>query len=54
VATTAPNQRWAMDFMHDLLSTRQAGRVFTVIDLHTRECIALEAGRSFTGTSRGC
>lgn len=46
---TRPNQRWAMDFMHDTLFDGRKLRVLTVIDVFTRECLALEAGRSFRG-----
>jgi putative transposase len=46
---TQPNQRWAMDFMHDVLSGGRTIRVFTLIDVCTRECVALHVARSFTG-----
>jgi putative transposase len=46
---TQPNERWAMDFMHDVLATGQRVRVFTLVDVYTRECIALEVARSFGG-----
>jgi len=48
---TRPNQRWAMDFMHDTLYDGRKLRVLTVIDTFTRECLALEARRSFSGAS---
>jgi putative transposase len=38
-----------MDFMHDMLATGQPVRVFTLVDVHTRECVSLEAGRQFRG-----
>ena len=44
-----PNERWAMDFMHDTLVVGETIRVPTVVDLFTRECLALEARRSFRG-----
>ena len=44
------NELRAMDFMHDALADGTTLRVLTAIDVHTRECIALVAGRSFTGT----
>jgi putative transposase len=44
---TQPNERWAMDFMHDVLATGQHVRVFTLVDVYTRECVALEVARSF-------
>jgi transposase InsO family protein len=46
---SAPHERWAMDFMHDVLATGQQVRVFTLIDVYSRECIALEVARSFSG-----
>jgi putative transposase len=45
----APNERWAMDFMHDTLASGEKLRVLTVVDVFTRECLALEARRSFRG-----
>ena len=39
-----------MDFMHDTLADGSRMRVLTVIDVHTRECLALEARRSFRGS----
>jgi putative transposase len=47
---TQPNERWAMDFMHDVLATGQHVRVFTLVDVYTRECVALEVARSFSGS----
>ena len=47
--TVAANQRWAMDFMHDVLASGQKIRVFTLVDVHTRECLTLRAQRSFRG-----
>ena len=44
-----PNQVWAMDFMHDTLASRTTIRVLTMVDVATRECIALVAAKSFTG-----
>ncbi len=44
-----PNERWAMDFMHDRLASGERIRVLTVVDVYTRECVALEARRSFKG-----
>ena len=44
-----PNEQWAMDFMHDTLATGRTLRLLTVIDIHTRECVALVAGVRFHG-----
>jgi putative transposase len=42
VAATAPNQQWAIDFVHDRLASGRTIRVLTVVDTFTRECLALE------------
>ena len=47
---TGPNQRWAMDFMHDTLADGTTIRVFTLVDVCTRECITVVAARQFKGT----
>lgn len=47
---TQPNQRWAMDFMHDTLAGGRTIRIFTVVDVCTRECVALRAAAQFRGT----
>ncbi len=47
---TQPNQRWAMDFMHDTLADRRTIRIFTVVDVCTRGCVALVAAPQFRGT----
>ena len=38
-----------MDFVHDTLSGGGRMRVLAVIDVYTRECVALRAGRGFRG-----
>jgi putative transposase len=43
---TAPNQEWAMDFVHDQLATGQRIRTLSIIDNFTRECLALEVDTS--------
>jgi len=48
-ATTQANERWAMDFVHDTLSGGRTVRILAVIDVHTRECVVLLAGRGFRG-----
>jgi putative transposase len=42
IAASAPNQQWAIDFVHDRLATGRTIRVLTVVDTFTRECLALE------------
>ncbi len=46
---TRPNQRWAMDFVADRFSSGYRFRVLTIVDLYTRECLALFVDRSITG-----
>jgi len=48
-ATTAPNERWAMDFVHDTLAGGGSMRVLGGLDVHTRECGALVAASTFRG-----
>ena len=46
----AANQRWSMDFMSDALADGRRFRLLNVVDDWTRECLAIEVGRSLTGT----
>ena len=46
--TTAPNQVWAIDFVHDMAENRQKIKVLTVIDEYTKECIWLEVDSRIT------
>lgn len=43
------NERWAMDFVHDTLADGRTVRVLTVLDVYTRECVALVAQPVFRG-----
>jgi putative transposase len=45
----APNQRWSMDFQHDLLATGQRLRTLNVVDDFSRECPAIEVDTSLPG-----
>lgn len=40
-----------MDFMHDALSDGRRLRLFTLIDVYSRECLVLRPGRGFSGAS---
>ena len=42
-----------MDFVHDTLSNRRTVRVLTVLDVYSRECVALEVGVGFRGEDVG-
>ena len=43
------NQRWAMDFVADRLADGRALRIFTLVDVFTREDLALEVDLSLSG-----
>jgi putative transposase len=43
---TRLNERWAMDFVSDALSDGTSIRMLTVIDLFSRECLAIRVARS--------
>jgi len=47
-AAQRPNERWAIDFVHDSTSDGRSFRVLTVIDTCTRECLTLEVERSIS------
>ena len=47
VACTAPNQEWALDFVHDAVASGRTIRVLSIADAFTRECLALEVDTSF-------
>ncbi len=42
------NHQWSLDFVADELVSGRRFRVLTVIDVHSRECLALKAGFSLT------
>jgi putative transposase len=44
-----PNERWSMDFVSTRLANGRWFRTLTVLDLYTRESLALVADRSLTG-----
>jgi putative transposase len=46
VATHAMNEEWAMDFVTDSLASSRHVRILTIVDVFTRECLALEADTS--------
>jgi putative transposase len=48
-AAAAPNERWAMDFVRDTLSSGRAFRALSVVDTCTRECLAIEVDVGLTG-----
>ena len=46
---TGPNQVWAMDLVSDQLSDGRRFRSLTILDIYTRESLAIEAGQSLRG-----
>ncbi len=47
VPSMAPNQSWAMDFMHDILADGTKIRLLTIVDTFSRESVALEVDYGF-------
>lgn len=45
---TGPNQVWAMDFVSDHLCDGRHFRALTVVDIYTRESLAIESGQSLS------
>src|SRR5207248_5534122 len=46
---TRANERWSMDFVQDSLIDARRFRVLTVVDVFTRECLAVHADSSLSG-----
>jgi putative transposase len=46
---TRPNEAWSMDFVHDQLAGGSKLRLLTVIDVFTREALAIEVGSRLRG-----
>jgi len=44
-----PNERWSMDFVADSLDSGRRFRALTVVDVFTRECLAIEADFGLNG-----
>ena len=49
IRADAPNVVWAMDFVHDELRDGRRFRALTIVDLHTRECLAVDVGQHLRG-----
>jgi putative transposase len=45
-----PGACWSMDFVVDSLFNGRRFRALTIVDNFSRECLAIEAGQSITGT----
>lgn len=46
---TQINQSWSMDFVFDQLFNGMRFRFLTLVDVYSRECLAIEAGQKMTG-----
>ncbi|WP_371858497.1 IS3 family transposase [Gluconacetobacter liquefaciens] len=46
---TRAHEAWSLDFVHDQLSDGQKFRALTVIDIYSREALAIEVGRRLRG-----
>ena len=44
-----PNEAWSLDFIHDQLSNGQKFRALTVVDIFTREGLAIKVGQRLRG-----
>lgn len=44
------NECWSMDFVHDQLYSGHKIRVLTIVDIFSRECLALHVGQHLTGS----
>jgi len=47
---TAPNQARSLDFVSDQLQSGTRFRALTIVDVYTRESVAIEVGQSLKGT----
>jgi len=45
----SPNVAWSMDFVSDQTRSGERFRALTVVDMFTRECLAIEPGRKLRG-----
>jgi putative transposase len=43
------NDTWSLDFVHDQLSNGQSFRALTIIDIYSREALAIEVGQRLRG-----
>lgn len=48
-APTGPNQRWALDFVHDALACGRRIRLLNVVDTFSRECLKIVVDTSLSG-----
>jgi putative transposase len=48
-AATPPNQAWSLDFVADRLQDGTRFRALTILDVYTREGVAIHTGQSLKG-----
>jgi putative transposase len=44
-----PNEAWSLDFVHDRLGNGEKFRALTVVDVYSREALAIEVGQRLRG-----
>ena len=49
IRATRPNQVWSLDFVSDQLADGRRFRALTVVDIYTRESLAIEAASGLKG-----
>jgi putative transposase len=49
-APEAANEQWALDFLHDTVASGRTIRLLSVLDVFTREALALEVDTSLAGS----
>ena len=49
IQPTGPNQVWSLDFVADQLADGRWFRSLTVVDVYTRESLAIEPGQNLKG-----
>ncbi len=49
VMPSRPNERWSLDFVSDSFTDGRRFRILTIVDDHSRECLALVADTSLSG-----
>jgi putative transposase len=49
VKPAAPDEAWSMDFVADQLQDGIRFRSLTIVDIYTREAVAIEVGQSLKG-----
>ena len=50
IRATEANQAWSLDFVADQLTDGRRFRALTIVDIFTRESLAIEAGQALKGT----